>query len=274
VYVDLKRFAVPTDPVRIILMVAHVDGLGSRRDFAGRQCHLDCHTSNAIVAGNGKTTLSQLLLLFVLNWLHSHWHSVHWGDASAYIGIVVTAFFGFLSWRSSRRSKTAKDEAETAKGEAKAAEAEAKAQAERAERATKAAEEAAAAAGQAVVELRRSATAQETHTALLQDAAEQAERFPWDIIRMGDSMDFRLVNLTNARKYEVVVTGEPVQTGRSGVFRPGGGGSNQFDVVDGRDTVELDLFVALQTQDRSVTIHWRPTRDHTGDPWTQRRGLP
>jgi hypothetical protein len=107
----------------------------------------------------------------------------------------------------------------------------------------------------------------------LQDAAEQAERFPWVIHRQGDSMDFRLLNLTNTRKYQVVVTGEPA--GRpAGVFRMGGGGDNQFDFVDGRETVELDLFVAAQTIDRSVTVSWHPTQDHTGEPWTQRIGLP
>jgi hypothetical protein len=206
-----------------------------------------------------------------MSWVHSHWHLIHWGDASAYIGIAVTAFFGYLSWRSSRKSKTAKNEAETARGAAQAAEAEAKAQAERAERATKAAEEAAAAAGQAVVELQRSATAQEAHTALLQDQADAAERFPWDIRHMG-GLDFRLVNRTNTRKYEVVVTGEPTARPPQ-VFRMGGG-DNAFDVVDGREIKPLDLFVHLNTQDRSVTVHWRPTPDHTGDPWEQRIGLP
>jgi hypothetical protein len=45
------------------------------------------------------------------------------------------------------------------------------------------------------VELQRSATAQEAHTALLQDQADAAERFPWDIRHMG-GLDFRLVNGT------------------------------------------------------------------------------
>lgn len=196
-----------------------------------------------------------------------HWLSLHWGDVvPAWLAVVVAAIFGVQAWCSSRQSKTARDAA-------RSAEAEAKAQAERAERATKAAEEAAAAAGQAVVELRRSAAAQETHTALVQSAAQQAERVPWDIRRMGDSMDFRLVNRTNTPKYAVVVSGEPAGR-RAGVFRMGGGADNQFEVVDGRQTVELDLFVAMQTQDRSVTVSWSPTQDYTGDPWTQRIGLP
>jgi hypothetical protein len=163
---------------------------------------------------------------------------------------------GWLSWRSSRQSKTARDAARTAEAAATT----------QAERAIGAAEDAAAAADRSARAAERSAAAHETHTALLQDAAEAAERFPWRIDRLGDAMDFRLVNLTNTRKYEVGVTGEPVR-------RPKGTGLH-FDVVDGRERVELDLFVAMQTRGRRVTVSWRPTPDHTGDPWTQRLGLP
>jgi hypothetical protein len=174
-----------------------------------------------------------------MHWLHSlhfGWlHSLHFGDVPAYLSAAIAVFFGVVSLRSSRRSKKAE-----------------KAATNQAVKATEAAQDAAAAQRQIAEDTRRFATAQETHTALLQDAAEQAERFPWDIHRQGDSMDFRLVNRTNTRKYQVVVTGEPA--GRpAGVFRMGGGGDNQFDFVDGRETVELDLFVAAQTIDRSVT---------------------
>jgi hypothetical protein len=83
-----------------------------------------------------------------------------------------------------------------------------------------------------------------------------------------------LVNLTKTRKFDVAVIGEPVRGSSSRTFRPGGGRGIRFDVVDGRETKKLDLFVALQTQDRSVTVSWRPTVDYTGEPWTQRCGLP
>jgi hypothetical protein len=197
-----------------------------------------------------------------------HWLSLHWGDVvPAWLAVLVAAFFGVQAWCSARQSKTARDAARTA-------EAAAKTEAERAERATKAAENAAAAADRSAGAAERSAAAQETHTALLQDAADAAERAPWGVDRAGDSMDFRLVNLTTTRKYEVVVTGEPVRGANAGAFRMGGGRSNSFAVVDGRDRVELDLFIALQTMDRAVTVSWRPTPDHTGDSWTQRIGLP
>ena len=241
------------------------------RDFIGRPDHLGGKvvTSHASVlasaARNGKPRL-RLALGFVLNWVHSHWHLVHWGDVSAYLGVIVTAVFGFLAYRSKQGAQTAKGEAETAKGEAKA-------QAERAERATKAAQDAAAAADRAAEAAERSAKAHETQTQLMQDQADAAQQKPWDIERHG-GMDFRLRNRTRTPKYDVEVTGEP--TGRNpNVFRPGGGRhENSLEMVDGAETVELDLFVAAQTQERWVMVSWRPTRDHTGDPWTQRIGLP
>ena len=186
----------------------------------------------------------------------SHWLSLHWGDVPAWLAVIVAAVFGWQSWRSSRRSAAAEREAR-----------------QQADRATKAAEDAAAAADRSAAAEERSATAHETQAQLAQDQADAAERFPWNVTRPG-GQDFRLVNLTNTRKYDVDVTGEPVRGKHAGVFRPGAGGGNYFDVVDGRETKELDLFVALQTVDRSVTVSWRPIADYTGDPWTQRIGLP
>lgn len=173
----------------------------------------------------------------------------------------MAAVFGWLSWRSSKASKAAKGESETARDEAK----------NQAERATKAAEDAATAAGRFADAAERSATANEKQAQLLQDQADAAERSPWNVQR-ASGQDFRLVNLTNTRKYNVAVTGEPARR-PAGVFRPGGGGSNRFDVVDARQTVKLDLFIAMQTLDLSVTVSWHPTPDFTGDPWTQRIGL-
>lgn len=202
-------------------------------------------------------------------WVHSvlHWLSQHWGDVvPTWLGVIVAVAFGTLSWRASRQSRAARDAAQ-------AAESRAEAEAKRAERATKAAEDAAAAAGRSAGAAERSATAQEVQTALLQDAADAEEQFPWQLDRMGSSMDFRLTNLTNTRKYRVEVTGQPARP-IPGTFRPGGGRSNRYDTVDGRETVELDLIVAAQTLDRAVTVSWHPTADHPGDAWTQRLGLP
>ncbi len=226
-----------------------------------------CHASTLERRVTAKPGLSQLALLFVPHWVHLllHWLSLHWGDVMpAWLAVVAAAVFGVLAVKASRR-------AEAAQHESRAAEDEARKQADRADRATAAAENAAAAADRSAAAAERWATAHEAQTALLQEAADAAERTPWRIVRPGQQ-DFRLVNQTNTPKYDVAVTGEPA--GKvPGVFRPGGGRGNRFDVVDRRETKELDLFVALQTQDRSVTVSWRPTPDHTGDPWTQRIGL-
>jgi hypothetical protein len=195
-----------------------------------------------------------------------HWLSLHWGDVvPTWLAVILAAIFGVQSWRSSRRSKTAERGSQTARDDATR-------QAGLADTAARAAEEAAAAAGRSADAAERSATAHETQTQLMQDQADAVQQKPWDIEGHG-GMDFRLRNRTRTPKYDVEVTGEP--TGRNpNVFRPGGGRhENSFEMVDGAETVELDLFVAMQTQDRSVTVSWRPTRDYTGEPWMQRIGL-
>lgn len=192
-------------------------------------------------------------------WVHSllHWLSQHWGDVvPAWLAVLVAALFGVQSWRSSRRSEIAKVAAQAAESKA-----------------TQAATAAAAAAARSADAAERLATAQEAHLVLLQDAAEAQEQSPWRIHRVGDSMDFRLINRTNTRKYAVVVTGEPTVRPPD-VFIPGGGGDNSFDVVDGNQTVRLGLFVSMQTADRSVMVNWNPTPDHNGEAWTQRIELP
>ena len=60
---------------------------------------------------------------------------------------------------------------------------------------------------------------------------EDGARFPWRIDHEG-GMEYRLINLTNSRKYDVIVSGEPAGR-RAGVFRMGGGRSNQFDESTG-----------------------------------------
>lgn len=212
-------------------------------------------------AARAKATVdlaSAVSLLFVPCWVHSllDWLSQRWGDVvPAWLAVLVAAFFGVQSWRSSRRAEAAKAAAQAAESKA-----------------TEAAEEAAVAAERSADAAERLATAQEAQVVLLQDAAEAEERKPWRIHRVGNAMDFRLTNRTNIPKYAVVVTGEPTGV-PSDVFIPGGGGDNSFDVVDGQETVELDLYIMAQTVDRSVTVNWHPTPDHDGDAWTQRVGL-
>jgi hypothetical protein len=197
-------------------------------------------------------------LSFVLDWVHSHWHLIHWGDASAYLGVIVTAVFGVLAYRSKRDAETAKGEAER--------------QAERAERATKAAQHAAAAADRSAAAAERSATADETQAQLAQGQADQAQQTPWGPIEHHGGDDFWLRNLTRTPKYDVAVTGQAASRNAQ-MFRMGGGRSNSFDVVDGAESVALDLVITSHTVERFVTVSWRPTPDYTGEPWTQRVGL-
>ena len=166
-----------------------------------------------------------------------HW--LHWGDVPAYLGIVVTAAFGFLSWRSSRRSKAAEGTAR-----------------EQANRATKAAEDAVAAANRSAAAAERSATADETQARLAQDQADAAQQYPW-FIEKGGSTGFLLHSRTDTPKYNVTLSGDPAD-----------GCDNHFDVVHGRGPVALDLFITLNTEDK-VVVSWHPTPDYTGEAWTQ-----
>jgi hypothetical protein len=146
-------------------------------------------------------------------------------------GCCDLCFFGVLSWRSSRRSK---------------------AEREQAERATEAAERFASAA-------ERSAAVGEKQLELAQQDADAAERYPWYIERRG-SGDFLLHSRTDTVKYNVEVSGDPADAAEDG--------RNHFDVVHGRGPVALDLFITSHTED-TVVVSWRPTPNHSGERWTQ-----
>jgi hypothetical protein len=64
---------------------------------------------------------------------------------------------------------------------------------------------------------------------LAQDLADEAQRFPWDIERRG-KQDFRLINLTKTRKYNVTDTGEPARGSSAPAF---------FDLVAGEAIVSM-----------------------------------
>lgn len=178
----------------------------------------------------------------VPHWLHSlfHWLTLHWGDAvPAWLAVIVAAAFGYLSWRSSRRSKDAERTAT-----------------EQAKLAIKAAEEATAAQKQIAEDTTRFADATVRHTELVQEAATAAERYPWQIQRR-DSADWLLHCRTDTTKYDVTLSGGPTM-----------GHDNHFDVFYGRGLKAVDLFVTSDP-DRTVVVSWRPTPDYTGEAWTQ-----
>jgi hypothetical protein len=162
----------------------------------------------------------------------THWlHSLNWGDVPAWVAAVVAVIFGVLSWRSARKSKAERKQAE---------------------RATKAAERYAAAA-------ERSAAVEEKQLELAQKDADAAERYPWYIERRSDG-DFLLHTRTDTPKYNVDVTGDPANAAEDG--------SNHFEIVHGRSPVALDLYITAQSDD-TVVVSWHPTPDHTGEAWTQ-----
>jgi hypothetical protein len=144
--------------------------------------------------------LVPLALLFVPHWVHSllYWLSVHWGDVvPAWLAVIVAGVFGWVSWRSSRRSKAAEEAAK-----------------QQANRATEAAEKAVAAQKQIAGETKR-----------LADVAEQQvdakERRPWDIKPDGGYGYYRLINKRDTPKYDVYLSGDRVM------------GKNHFRTIDG-----------------------------------------
>ena len=106
---------------------------------------------------------------------------LHWGEVPAWAAVFLSALFGYLSWRSSRRSKDAELDA---KGQA--------------DRATKAAEDAVAAQDKLAAATERLADATERQW----DAAEEN---PWRIER--DDKGDRLRNVTATTKYHVHLRG-------------------------------------------------------------------
>jgi hypothetical protein len=163
----------------------------------------------------------------VPHWLDSLSHSLHWGDVPAYLGAVVSALFGFLSWRSSRRSKAAEREAKQH------------------------ADDALAAQKQTAEETKRLATAQERQTRLAELEAEAAERAPWRIEHRRDIP--HRVNKTFTPKYGVSV---------DGAVRPGPG--NSWDVIQGGGSQALDVLPPLaQMTNRPIIVQWHLKEDRS-----------
>lgn len=152
------------------------------------------------------------------------------GEWAAWIAAgaaVVSVAFSGLSWWSSRQSKDAKLEATN-----------------QANRATTAAENAATAQQQTADASIRVADAMER-------GFSDAEDKPWRIDhRGGGEADWHLVNTTTLPKYTVSIEGEPV---RDGV----GYESVDLGEIDGHQSKWLDLYVAAQTEDRTIIVRWR-----------------
>jgi hypothetical protein len=168
----------------------------------------------------------------VPHWLCSllHWLSLHWGDVvPAWLAVLVAAFFGYLSWRASRRSKDAANAAKV-----------------QADRATTAAEDAIRAQQEIAGETRRIADT-------MQESSNAAEQKPWRIVK-GSSGGHRLINTTATPKYHVSLRGSPVRVDER----------NRFRVVDGNSARTIFLLEHWWTLPSwTITVSWHVTQDQS-----------
>jgi hypothetical protein len=140
---------------------------------------------------------------------------VDWGNVPAWIAAVAAAFsvaMAFLSWRSSRTSKTAKDDAET-----------------RAEEAKSAAQKAANAETRSAAAAERAAKVLEDQHQLTVEQIDAAEGVPWRVEHRSGSK-WELWNDSDHPKFGVQISGPGPSRKR---IPP------QIDRIDGRSAVEF-----------------------------------
>jgi Flp pilus assembly protein TadB len=164
---------------------------------------------------------------------------VQWGNVPAWVAALISLIFGFLSWRSSRKSKAERDEATK--------------QAERAERAAGAAERQANAA-------ERSATAAELQQQRETEETEAAEVDPWRLESIPGSPNCYLINTTKTAKYNVTVSGFKVR-------------STQFRLVGPGNREEFSV-MRIWHPDDSVEVKWQGDQDLSGPPQTRVKTIP
>lgn len=166
---------------------------------------------------------------------------VQWGNIAAWVSAAISVTFGFLSWRSSRKSKADRDEATT--------------QAERAERAASAAERQATAA-------ERAAAAAEAQQERQAEEAEAAEADPWQLAPIPGDPDCYLINTTKAAKYNVTVRGFKVHNGPV-----------QFPLIGPGNREEISI-MRIWHPDDSVEVTWHRRQDLSDRPQTTRKTIP
>lgn len=166
---------------------------------------------------------------------------VQWGTIPAWVAAVISLIFGFVSWRSSRKSKAERDGA--------------KKQADRAERAADAAERQADAA-------ERSAAAAEAQQRREAKAAEEAEADPWQLDPIPGDPNCYLTNMTATPKYGVTVTGLKIHNAPA-----------RFDVIGPGKRKELSI-MRIGHPDDSVEIAWYQQQDHSDPLQTKQETIP
>jgi hypothetical protein len=166
---------------------------------------------------------------------------VQWGNVPAWVAAGISLIFGILSWRSSRKSKSERDEATR--------------QAERAERAAGAAERQAEAA-------ERSAATAEAQERREIEESEAAEADPWQLAPIRGADNCRLINTTRTPKYGVTVSGLKIDNSPA-----------QFDKIGPNKRVELSISRILHPDD-SVEVTWHRRQDLSDPPQTRSETIP
>lgn len=164
---------------------------------------------------------------------------VQWGNVVAWVSISL--IFGFLSWRSSRKSKSERDEATR--------------QAERAERAAGAAERQAAA-------VERSVAVAEAQQRRQTEEIEAAEVDPWQLDPIPGDPDCYLINTTKTTKYDITVSGLKIHNSPA-----------RFDMIGAGQREELSI-MRISHPDDSVEVTWRRRQDPAEPPQTRRKTIP
>jgi hypothetical protein len=162
---------------------------------------------------------------------------VQWGAVPAWVAAGLSLVFGVLSWRSSRKSKEERDEANR--------------QADRAERAAGAAERQADAA-------ERSAAAVEAQQQREAEETEAAEADPWQLDPIPNDPDCYLINTTTTTKYNVTVTGSTVHNGPA-----------QFDRIGPGKREEVSI-MRIWPADETVEVTWHRRQELAAPPQSLR----
>jgi hypothetical protein len=165
--------------------------------------------------------------------------AMEWRDVPAWLGVLaafISVFFGYLSWKASRKSKD---------------------DADRAERALRASEEQAIASKQLVAEAARSAAAAEQQAAIADATKAASERVRWDISH-STGAQWKLRNLSPTTAYGVVMMSSDLE------------GQYGFEKVDGHG--EVTFWALGATGGEAMTVAWHLTPDQS-DPVGSWKGV-
>jgi ATPase subunit of ABC transporter with duplicated ATPase domains len=167
--------------------------------------------------------------------------TVQWGTVPAWVAAAISVIFGIQSWRSSRKSKTERDQATM--------------QAQKAERAVSAVENLANEAQRSAEAAERSATAHEAQASIASEQVAAEELKPWEFEPVRNSDKNILRNKTATPKYGVRIKGPAVAAQES-----------HIGTVDGYGTAEFHTLLRIWGHDPGVTVTWYWLKDQSDPP--------